>query len=39
MPNRDPLLAVFRQIASSMRSFWHFVIPALVLMGLVACGS
>ena len=39
MPNRDPLLAVSRQMASSMRSFWHFVIPALVLMGLVACGS
>ena len=39
MPNRDLLLAVFRKIASSMRFFWHFVAPVLVLMGLVACGS
>ena len=39
MPNCDLLLAVFRQIASSMRFFWHFVVLALVLMGLVACGS
>ena len=39
MPNRDLLLAVSRQIASSMRFLWHSVVPALVLMGLVACGS
>ena len=39
MPNRDHLLAVYRQIASSMRFLWHFVVPALVLMELVACGS
>ena len=39
MPNRDLLLAVTRQIASSMGFFWHFMIPAPMLMGLVACGS
>ena len=39
MPNRDLLLAVSRQIASAMRFFWHFMVPALLLTGLVACGS
>ena len=39
MLNRDPHLAVFRQIASPMRSLWHLVVAALVLTGLVACGS
>ena len=39
MLNRDPHLAIFRQIASPMRSLWHLVVAALVLTGLVACGS
>ena len=39
MPNNDLLLAVSRQIASSMRFLWHFVVPAMVLLGLAACGS
>ena len=39
MLNRDPLLVIFRQIADSMLSFWHLIVAALVLAGLVACGS
>ena len=39
MLNRDPLLAAFRQITAPMRSLWHFMVAALMLTGLVACGS
>ena len=37
--NRDPLLAVFRQIAAPMRSLWRFMVAALTLTGVIACGS
>ena len=36
---RDPLLVILRQIADSMPSLWHFMVAALVLLELVACGS
>jgi hypothetical protein len=39
MPNRDPLLAVSRQIARSMRAVRHLLVAALALTGLIACGS
>ena len=39
MLNRDPLLIVSRALAGSMRSLWNFMVAALILMGLVACGS
>ena len=39
MPIRDPLLAVCRQIALSTRAFRHLLVAALVLTGLIACGS
>ena len=39
MPIRDPLLAVCRQIARSTRVFRHLLVAALVLTGLIACGS
>lgn len=39
MLNRDPLLAVFRQIAAPMRSLWRFMVAALTLTGVIACGS
>ena len=39
MPIRDPLLAVSRQIARSTRAFRHLLVVALVLTGLIACGS
>lgn len=39
MPIRDPLLAVCRQIARSTRAFRHLLVAALVLTGLIACGS
>ena len=39
MLNRVPLLVTLRQIADSMPSLWHFMVAALVLLGLVACGS
>ena len=39
MPNRDPLLAVSRQIARSKPAFRHLLVAALVLTGLIACGS
>lgn len=39
MLNRDPLLAVFRQIAAPMRSLRRFVVAALTLTGVIACGS
>ena len=39
MPNRDPLLAVSRQIARSKPAFRHLLVAALLLTGLIACGS
>ena len=39
MPIRDSLLAVCRQIALSTRAFRHLLVAALVLTGLIACGS
>ena len=39
MPIRDPLLAASRQIARSTRAFRHLLAAALVLTGLIACGS
>tara|TARA_B100000902_G_C27308013_1_gene916689 strand:- start:2353 stop:3189 length:837 start_codon:yes stop_codon:yes gene_type:complete len=39
MPIRDPLLAVCRQIARSPHAFRHLLVAALVLTGLIACGS
>ena len=39
MPIRDPLLAVCRQIARSTRAFRHLLVAALMLTGLIACGS
>ena len=35
----DPLLVVPRQVADSMHSLWRFMAAALVLLGLVSCGS
>jgi hypothetical protein len=39
MSNRDPLLAVSRQIARSMRAIRHLLVATLALTGLIACGS
>ena len=39
MLNRNTLLAVFRQIAAPMRSLWGFMVAALTLTGVIACGS
>ena len=39
MLNRDPLLVTLRLIAGSMPSLRHFMVAALVLLGLVACDS
>ena len=39
MLNRVPLLVLSPQIAGAKRSLWHFLIAALMLTGLVACGS
>ena len=36
---RNPLLFIPRQVADSMPSLWHFMVAALVLLELVACGS
>ena len=39
MSNRDPLLAVSRQIARSMRAIRRLLVAMLALTGLIACGS
>ncbi len=39
MRNRDPLLAVSPQIARSVRAFRRLLVAALLLTGLIACGS
>ena len=39
MSNRDPLLAVSRQIARSMRAIRRLLVATLALTGLIACGS
>ena len=39
MLNRDPLLVVLRRVVDSMPSLWRFTAAALVLLGLVSCGS
>ena len=39
MLNRSPLLGVFRQIAAPMRSLRRFLVAALTLTGVIACGS
>ena len=39
MLNRGPLLVLSPQIAGPKHSLWHFLIAALMLTGLVACGS